>query len=68
MDRDQKPSNSECLGLHDQSASQAKPRHLAGYLFGLLFDPEDGGSTFLQNTNELLPDFTVSYPRTQYFL
>jgi hypothetical protein len=38
----------------------------ACYLLGLLFDPEDGGSVFLQNVSELIPDYTVSHPRTQY--
>jgi hypothetical protein len=32
----------------------------------LLFDPEVGGSMFLQNIGELLPDYTVSHPRRQY--
>jgi hypothetical protein len=29
------------------------------------FDPEDGGSTFLRNVVELLPDYTESYPSSQ---
>jgi hypothetical protein len=32
-------------------------------LLDLLFDPEDGGSTFFRNVPELLPDYTVSNPR-----
>jgi hypothetical protein len=28
---------------------------LVGYWIGSLFDPEDGGTMFLQNANELLP-------------
>jgi hypothetical protein len=32
-------------------------------LAGLLFDLEDGGSTFLKNINELLPDYLVSRHR-----
>jgi hypothetical protein len=34
---------------------------LADYLFGLLFDPEDGGSMFLQNVVELLLDYNALY-------
>jgi hypothetical protein len=29
---------------------------------GLLFDPEDGGSTILRNVDELLPMYTASHP------
>jgi hypothetical protein len=32
------------------------------HLLGLLFDPEDGGSMFLQNTGELLPNYMVEHP------
>jgi hypothetical protein len=35
---------------------------LAGYLLGSLFDPEDGGSTFLQSISELLPDYMAHVP------
>jgi hypothetical protein len=30
---------------------------LAGFLLELLFDPEDGGSTFLQNVSGHLPEY-----------
>jgi hypothetical protein len=33
----------------------------AWYFLGLLFDPEDGSNTFLQNIGKLLPDNTVSH-------
>jgi hypothetical protein len=36
---------------------------LAGFLLGLLFDPEDGGSVFLQNVVVLLSDYIALYPR-----
>jgi hypothetical protein len=32
---------------------------LAGYLFGLFFGPEDGGSTFFRNVCKLVPDIMV---------
>jgi hypothetical protein len=31
---------------------------LAGYLRGLILDPENGGSMFLRTTSELLPGYT----------
>jgi hypothetical protein len=31
-------------------------------LFGLIFDLENGGSTFLRNVGERLPEYTASYP------
>jgi hypothetical protein len=39
---------------------------LAGYLFGILFDAEDGETTFLQSVTELLPDCTTFLPRRYY--
>jgi hypothetical protein len=33
------------------------------FLVDLLFDPEDGGSTVLQNISERLPNHTVLYSR-----
>jgi hypothetical protein len=42
-------------------------RQQAGFLFDLFFDPEDGGSTFLQNTVEHLPlDYKALQPRRQH--
>jgi hypothetical protein len=35
----------------------------AGYLLGLLFDPEDGGDTFLRKVSEFLPDYTALHFR-----
>jgi hypothetical protein len=37
--------------------------NLAGYLLGLLFDLEDGGSMSYQNIIELVPIYTMSHPR-----
>jgi hypothetical protein len=37
--------------------------HLTGLLLGIFFSPEDGGNTFLENTDELLPDHMVSHFR-----
>jgi hypothetical protein len=36
---------------------------LAGLLFRLPFDLEDGGSTFLRNVSERLPNYMASHPR-----
>jgi hypothetical protein len=36
---------------------------LADYSLDLLFNPEDGGSMFLRNVSEHLPDYTASHPR-----
>jgi hypothetical protein len=35
---------------------------LAGPLVGLLLYPEDGGSKFLRDVSEFLPDYTASHP------
>jgi hypothetical protein len=32
---------------------------------GLVFNPEDGGDTFLQNSGWLSTDYMALYPRTQ---
>jgi hypothetical protein len=40
---------------------------LFSYLFGLLFDPEEGGSTVLRNVSELISDRTASHTRRDRF-
>jgi hypothetical protein len=35
---------------------------------GILFNPEHGGSTFLQNVGSLLPDYTMPNPGIHMFL
>jgi hypothetical protein len=46
---------------------QAQLPLIAAYvLLGLLFYPEDGGSMFLRNVDELLSDYTSSYHRRKY--
>jgi hypothetical protein len=58
-----------CLPLQNRRVSQQRVGGfvccllLAGYVLGLLFDPEDGDSTFPRNVNQLLPDYTKSIPR-----
>jgi hypothetical protein len=37
----------------------------AGFLPGLLFDPEDGGDMFVRNVSWLETDYTVLNPRRQ---
>jgi hypothetical protein len=39
---------------------------LALGLLGLLFHPEVGGSIFLRNLTEFLPDYTALHPERQY--
>jgi hypothetical protein len=39
---------------------RSKQQLLDDYFLGLLFDPEDGGITFLWNVSEHLPDYTAS--------
>jgi hypothetical protein len=36
-----------------------------GFLFGLLFDPEDGGELFLRNVVWFSMDYTALYPIIQ---
>jgi hypothetical protein len=36
---------------------------IAGYMFRLLINLEDGGSTFPRNVRKLLPDYVASHPR-----
>jgi hypothetical protein len=40
--------------------------NLAGYLFGLHLDPEDGGSTFVRNVRGHSPGYTLLHPRIKY--
>jgi hypothetical protein len=40
---------------------------LAGFLSGLFFDPEDGGSAFLPNISEILQDYITVHPARQQF-
>jgi hypothetical protein len=35
----------------------------SGYVLGLLFYPEDGGSKFIRKVGKFLPDSTASHPR-----
>jgi hypothetical protein len=60
-----KPSrNHEEAGGKQRSTIRSVGRLiLAGFLLGLLFDTEDGGSTFLRNMGGLLPDYTALPPR-----
>jgi hypothetical protein len=41
---------------------RALKRRSASCLRGIIFDPEDGGTTFLRNVGELLPDNTPLHP------
>jgi hypothetical protein len=36
---------------------------LAGFVLGLLFDPEDGSSTLLRNIGGIPPDYTALQTR-----
>jgi hypothetical protein len=64
------PSNENFIGI-SASAGLRFPnsKHpagrvvLAACLFGLLLDPEDGGSKFLRNVGKLQPDYTASHPK-----
>jgi hypothetical protein len=48
--------------LQDQRVSQASSRKMPVCLFGLIFDPEDGGNTFLRNVDKFLPNYMASHP------
>jgi hypothetical protein len=39
---------------------------VTGFILGLLFDPEDGGDTFLRNVGGLLPNYMELEPRISY--
>jgi hypothetical protein len=39
------------------------PVSLTFFFLALLFNPEDGGSSFLQNIGKYLTDDTASHPR-----
>jgi hypothetical protein len=41
----------------DRKKSSACCLLLAGYMLGLVFNPEDGGTVFLQNISKLLPHY-----------
>jgi hypothetical protein len=62
-----------CLHPQDQREHQARDQEeaelcllLAGFLLGLLFNPENGGNMFLQDTSGLLLDHMAVHPRRQY--
>jgi hypothetical protein len=38
----------------------------AGFLFALLFDPEDGGDMFLRNVVELSTEYTALYHKREH--
>jgi hypothetical protein len=35
----------------------------AGFLLGIVFDPEDGGNIFPRNVGSFSTDYTALYPR-----
>lgn len=56
------PSSWLNIKLNPQQDVGIKPASY--YLLGLVFDCEDGGSTFLQKISEVLLDYMASHPRT----
>jgi hypothetical protein len=46
--------------------AQKKRFFFFGFLHGLLFDLEDGSSTFVRNVSELLQEYTALHLRRQY--
>jgi hypothetical protein len=48
--------------------SSGSKNKLAACLNGLLFDHEDGDSTFYRNVRKIVPDYTASHPRRQYYI
>jgi hypothetical protein len=40
---------------------------VVSFLHGSVFDPENGGSTFMRNINRFLPDYAVLHLRRSYF-
>jgi hypothetical protein len=38
----------------------------AGFLLGLLFDPEDGSDMFLRNVDRISPDYMTLYCISEY--
>lgn len=55
------PSSGLNIKLSLQQDVGIKPTSF--YLLGLVFDREDGSSTFLQKVNEVLLDYMASHPR-----
>jgi hypothetical protein len=53
------------LHLQGQRVNQSSAycQLLAGFMLGLLFDPEDGDTTFHQSVGGLLLDYTALHPR-----
>jgi hypothetical protein len=54
-----------CFQLEFQTVSKVKYFLLLACLLGLLFNPEDEGSTFFENGKMLL-DYTASHLRRQF--
>jgi hypothetical protein len=46
-----------------QGTNKKQATAFAGFLCGLHFNPEDGGSVFLKNVSGLLPDYSLLHPR-----
>jgi hypothetical protein len=74
------PSKPQCMCLVHISAASSVEKHFdgkhcshqqdvalsAGYLLHLLFDPEEQGTIQVLHVTELLPDYTLSHPSSNW--